>query len=528
MKISDLPLQYNTVDILDHNLATRADKVALYSLEREMTFREVSEEANQVGNALEKLGVRMGTFVAILSLDLPEWVTSFFGVVKVGGVAVGMSTTLTPPEHAYMLDDSRATVLIVHETLLPRIEGILAERPFLKHVVVIGSADASTRIQAIAYDDWIRGETKERDAAPTHQDDLCTLNYTSGTTGRPKGVMHAHKDMPISSQLYTVDTLGIGENDRTFSIARLFFTYGLGANLFSPWHVGASTVFCSQPPRVVTNVLETIDRFKPTFLFNVPTGYASIMAVEGFAEQYDLSSLRLCAASGESLPAPLWKAWKEKTGLKIVESMGTTETFAPFLSNRPGDIRPGTIGKGVDGFELKLTDDNGQEVPRGEIGDLLVKGETFSLLYQHQYHKGQHSFRQEWLLTGDKFYVDEDGYYHYAGRVDDMIRAGGIWVSPVEIEHTLGSHEAVFECAVMGYPDRDGLVKPKAFVALGQGYTASDELSDELIEYCKAHMAPYKRPRWIEFMDELPKTPTGKIQRSALRHAQPTSGEDSS
>ncbi len=516
MKISDLPLHYNCIDMLEHNLAKRADKLALYSLEREMTFRQIAQEVNQVGNALKKLGVRMGEFVAILSLDLPEWVTSFCATLKIGGVAVGMSTTLTSPEYAYMLDDCRARVLIVHETLLPRIEVIRTGRPFLEHVVVIGRPGGKGDI---AYADWIKGETTEFRAAPTHRDDFCTLNYTSGTTGPPKGIPHAHKDMPISSQLYTVNILGLTENDRTFSVARLFFTYGLGVTLFSPWHVGASTVLCSKSPRVATNVLETIDRFKPTFLFNVPTGYASLMAVERFTERYDLSSLRVCAAAGEPLPASLWHAWKEKTGFEIIESMGTTEAFALFLANRPGHIRPGTIGKVVDGFELKIVDENGQEVPRGEIGDLMVKGETFSLFYLHQYHKSQHMFRGEWLFTGDKFYMDEEGCYHYAGRVDDMLKAGGIWVSPVEIENTLRTHKAVFECAVMGYPDRDELVKPKAFVALRQGYTASAELANELIEHCKANMAGYKRPRWIEFMDELPKTATGKIQRSALRYS---------
>jgi benzoate-CoA ligase family protein len=323
--------------------------------------------------------------------------------------------------------------------------------------------------------------------------------------------------MPISSQLYTVNTLGLNENDRTFAVARLFFTYGLGVNLFSPWHIGASTVLCSKPPRVATNVLETIERFRPTFLFNVPTGYASLMAVEGF-ERYDISSLRMCVAAGEALPASLFSTWKEKTGLEILESMGTTEAFALFLSNRPGDIRPGTTGKVVPGFELKIADENGEEVAPGEIGDLFVKGETFALFYLHQYHKTLQSFRGEWLYTGDKFYVDEDGFYHYAGRTDDMLKAGGIWVSPVEIEHTLRLHEAVFECCVMGRPDRDELIKPKAFVALRKGYAASPEMENALIEHCKAKMAAYKRPRWIQFMDELPKTPTGKIQRSALRN----------
>lgn len=525
MKIADLPLHYNCIDILEHNLAERADKVALYSLERELTFRQVSQEVNQVGNALKKLGVRMGDYVAILSLDLPEWVTSFFGTLKVGGVAVGMSTTLTPPEYAYMLDDCRARVLIVHESLLPRIEETRSARPFLEHVIVIGQALGSPKPGeggstggTVAYQDWIKGESTELTAVRTHRDDWCTLNYTSGTTGPPKGIQHAHKDMPISSELYTVNVLGLTERDRTFSVARLFFTYGLGVNLFSSWHVGASMVLSSRPPRIATSILETIDRFKPTFLFSVPTSYASLLAVEHF-DRYDLSSLRMCVAAGEVLPASLWHAWKQRTGLEIVESMGTTEAFALFLSNHPGDPRHGTVGRGVEGFELKIADEDGRPLPPGEIGDLFVKGETFSLFYLHQYHKTQQMFRGEWLFTGDKFYMDEDGLYHYAGRVDEMLKAGGIWVSPAEIEQTLRTHQAVYECCVQGYPDRDELIKPKAFVALRPGYTASDELANELIEYCKTKMAAYKRPRWVEFRDELPKTATGKIQRSALRHS---------
>ena len=515
MKLSALPPQYNCVSILEDNLNTRAEKVALYSLEREMTFRQVSQEVNQVGNALKTLGVRMGDCVAILSLDLPEWVTSFFGVMKVGGIAAGMNTTLTPKEYAYMLDDSQARVLIVHESLLPKVEEILGERPFLEHVVVLGVARSTP--SRPAYNDWIKGESTELKTAHTHREDWCTLNYTSGTTGPPKGIPHAHKDFPISSQLYTVDLLGLRESDRTFAIARLFFTYGLGVNLLSPWHVGASLVLMSQPPRVAANVLETIERFKPTFLFSVPTAYASLMATDKFNRQ-TIASLRVCVAAGESLPVALWESWKKKTGLEIIESMGTTEAFALFLSNRAGDNKPGTLGKCVEGFELRLADESGQPVPQGEIGDLMVKGETFSLYYLHQYEKSQNSFRGPWLFTGDKFFIDEGGYYHYAGRVDDMIKAGGIWVSPTEIENTLRMHEAVYECAVMGYPDKDELVKPKAFVSLRDGYSPSDDLAKTLIEHCKASMAPFKRPRWIEFMKELPKTATGKIQRSVLRH----------
>ena len=514
MRAADLPLYYNAVDILERNLPARADKVALYSLEREMTFQEVADEVNRVGNALKKLDVRMGEFVGILCLDRPEWVTTFFGTLKIGAIAVGMNTLLTPREYAYMLRDCRARVLVVHESLLPVIEEIRDDQPFLEHVIVVGQGG---RPGDIPYDEWIAGESTELEAAPTHRDDFATLNYSSGTTGEPKGILHAHKDLPLTAQLWGVNVLGLREDDRTFAAAKLFFTFGLGGNLIFPWYVGASVVLFSGPPRIPTNLLEMIDRFKPTIFYNAPTGYSMILAVEGFTEKYDLSSLRLCVSAGEALPAPIWHQWKEATGLDIIDGIGSTENFHIFLSNRPGDIRPGSSGKPFEGYELKIVDEEGNEVPQGEIGDLLVKGETAALFYLHQYERSQKTFRGEWLYTGDKYYVDEDGYYWHAGRSDDMLKVGGIWVSPVEVESTLLSHPAVLECAVVGQPDEANLIKPKAFVVLKEGYTASEELAQELIQHCREHMADYKRPRWIEFVNELPKTATGKIQRFRLR-----------
>src|SRR5574341_36474 len=513
-KAVEVPLFYNAVDVLERNLAVRADKVALYSPERAMTFRQVSSEANQVGNALKKLGIRLGDVVGILSLDGPEWVTSFFGTLKIGAIAVGMNTLLTPQEYAYILHDCRARVLIVHESLLPAIDGIRDDQRFLERVVVIGFP---TRGGDLAYRDWIHDEATELETAPTHRDDLCTLNYSSGTTGEPKGIPHAHKDLPLSAQLYGVDTIGLREDDRTFAIAKLFFTYGLGNNLIYPWHIGASVVLSPAPPRVAANVLAAIDRFKPTILNGVPTNYAAMLAVEDFTEKYDLSSLRMCVSAGEALPVPIWQAWKKHTGLEIVEGIGTVENFALFLTNRPGDNRPGSTGKPVEGFEIRLVDDEGSPVPRGEVGSLLVKGETASLSYLHQYAKSRRTFRGEWLFTGDKFFMDEDGFYHHVGRADEMLKVGGIWVSPVEIESTLVSHGAVLEAAVVGEPDPSRLIKPKAFVVLKKGHAPSKELAAELVEYCKQNMAAYKRPRWIEFVDELPRTATGKIQRGKLR-----------
>jgi benzoate-CoA ligase family protein len=512
-RAADVPLYYNGVDVLERNLAARAEKVALYSPERTMTFGQVAAEANRVANALtRKIGVRLGEHVAILSLDRPEWVTSFFGIVKAGAVAVGVNTMATARDCAYMLADCRARVLIVDESLLATIESIRADLPFLEHVVVIGSAAESD----ISYAALIAGQPSEAVAAPTHRDDPCMLNYSSGTTGEPKGIPHAQKDLPLTAQLYGVDGIGLREDDITFSVAKLFFTYGSGGNLIWPWYTGAAVVLSPAPSRIATNLLETIDRFRPTVLDGVPTSYASMMAVERFAETYDLSSLRMCLSAGEALPAAIWQMWKARTGHEIVEGIGTTENFALYLTNRLGEARPGSAGRVVEGYQIKIVDDDGQTVPRGQVGSLLVKGETAAIAYLHQYERSQRSFQGQWLATGDRFYEDDDGYYWYVGRDDDMLKVGGIWVSPVEIENTLTGHEAVRECAVAGRPDSSDLIKPKAFVALHAGYAPSGEMAKELIAYCAQELAAFKRPRWIEFVDELPRTSTGKLQRSRL------------
>jgi len=515
MKAADLPLTYNNCEILERNLPTRADKPALFSDTRDpMTFRQVSDEANQVGHALRRLDVRMGESVAILSLDRPEWVTAFFGIMKIGAVAVGLNTLLKPVDYEYMLRDSRARVLLVDEKLLPTLDAIRDAAEFLKHIIVFGKPK---RAGDVSFHEWLASESTALQAAPTHRDDFCSLNYSSGTTGEPKGILHAHKDYPLTAQLWGANVLGLRESDRTYAGAKLFFTFGTGGNLIFPWYVGASVVLFSGPPRVATNVFEVVHKFKPTILYNAPTGYAAMLAVEDFKQKYDISSLRLCVSAGEALPAPIWHAWKEATGLDIIDGIGSTENFHIFISNRPGDIRPGSSGKPFDGYELKIVDENGHEVKRGEIGNLLVKGETASQMYLHQYAKSQKTFLGEWLFTGDKYFVDEDGYYWHAGRSDDMLKVGGIWVSPVEVESALISHPAVLECAVVGQPDASDLIKPKAFVILNEGYKPSEDLAQELIEHCRQKIAEYKRPRWIEFVAELPKTATGKIQRFRLR-----------
>ena len=515
LRANDLPLTYNAAAILEHNLAERAAKTALFSLERNLTFQEVSNESNQVANALRRLDVRFGETVAILCLDQPEWVTSFFGVLKVGAIAAGLNTLMTSNDLDYILRDCRARVLIIHGSLWGTLAPILADQPFLQHVIEV---DGNPCDQAIDYSAWIADEPTQFETVQTHREDLATLNYSSGTTGQPKGILHAHKDLPLISEYWGKLTLGLSEDDRTFAGAKLFFTYGTGGNLLFPWYVGASVVLFSGSPRKATNLLEIVDRFKPTIFYNAPTGYAIALSMPDFEQQYDLSSVRLCVSGGENLPAAIWEQWLARTGIKILNGVGCTEVYHNFISNRPNDMRPGASGKPVPGFDLKLVDPDGNLVPDGESGNLMVRGDTVALSYLHQYERSRRTFQGEWFSTGDQFRRDADGYYWHAGRSDDMLKVGGIWVSPMEVEATLIKHSAVVECAVVGWLDSAELVKPKAYVTLNSGYAPSDALAQQLIDHCQSTLAAYKRPRQIEFVSELPKTATGKIQRFKLRN----------
>jgi benzoate-CoA ligase family protein len=510
---TDLPLYYNAVEILERNLEARADKLALLSDERSLTFGEVARAVNRLGNALRALGVRFGEHVAVLAPDSAEWAIALFATLKIGAVHVGLNTLLKPADYAYMLRDCRARALFVHASLLPAIEPIRGELPALEHLIVIGGEAPDG---AHAYGELVAAQSDALAAERTHRDDYATLNYSSGTTGEPKGILHAHKDLPLTAQLWGVNVLGLRAEDRTFATAKLFFTFGTGGNLLFPWFVGASCVLFAGPPRVAANVIAQVRRHRPTILYNSPTSYAAILAQVELSPD-DLGSLRLCVSAGEALPAPVWHAWKEATGLDIVDGIGCTEIYHIFISNRPGDIRPGSSGKPMLGFDLQLLDETGAPVAQGEIGNLLVRGPTTALGYLHQYDKSRQTFRGEWLFTGDKYRVDEDGYYWHCGRSDDMLKVGGIWVAPMEVESTLMRHSAVLECAVIGAGDSAELVKPKAFVALRPGHEPSDALADELIAFCRSELAEYKRPRWVVFVPELPKTATGKIQRYRLR-----------
>jgi len=513
MKAADLPLNYNICDILEHNLQSRGDKIAIHSDAGSMTFQQAADQVNQVGNALRKLDVRFGDCVGILCPDQPEWVLTFFATAKVGAVALGMNTLLKTEEYDYILRDSRVRVLVVHASLLELVEPVRDRHATLKHIIVIGDP---MREGDLAYCEWIAHESVSLSAEPTHRDDFCSLHYSSGTTGPPKGVLHAHKDYPLIAQLSGVDLFGIKETDRTFSVAKLFFVYGIGANLVFPWYVGASCVLYAGSPRQVAGVLKTIEAYAPTIFISVPTVYTAILAFPKFDERFRLDSLRMCLSAGEALPIPVWHNWKDRTQLEILDTIGCTETYHTFLANRPGAIRPGSSGKPFPGYAIRLVDDDGRDVPQGTVGNLMVKGESAALFYLHQHEKSRHTFRGEWLFTGDRYYVDEDGFYWHAGRGDDMLKVGGLWVSPTEIENVLSTHAAVLECAVIGQRDQSGLVKPRAFVCLNESHADEATLLKDLLKLCATHLDRHKRPRWVEFVGELPRTATGKLQRFKL------------
>ena len=514
MKASDLPIDYNMCEILEHNLEHRADKTALLSEHGTMTFREISNQVNQIGNALTRLGVRLGECVAILCPDRPEWVTTFFATTKIGGVVLGMNTLLTTEEYDYILKDARVRVLVIHDSLLELVEPILRNHNILSKVIVIGADEGANYT---TFNDWIDSEDNKLEFERTHRDDFCSLHYSSGTTGMPKGVMHSHKDYPLIAQLSGVNLFGLTENDRTFSVAKLFFVYGIGGNLIFPWYVGASCVLNSGPPRQAAAVLKTIETFKPTIFVCVPTVYGAILSLPNFNERYDIGSLRMCMSAGEPLPVGVWNDWKDTTGIEILDTIGCTETYHTFMANRQGEVRPGSSGKPIAGYDVRLVDDEGKDVLDGVIGNLMVRGESTALFYLHQSEKTRHTFRGEWLFTGDQYLRDKDGFYWHQGRADDMLKVGGLWVSPTEIEEVLKEHVSVADCAVVGHYDNVGLLKPKAFVCLQDGVVPSDDLLGQLLKICAKKLDAHKRPRWLEFIGNLPRTATGKLQRFRLR-----------
>jgi benzoate-CoA ligase len=515
MRAADiLPEQFNVATyFVDRNVAEgHGNAPAIHYEGRVLTYADVQDLANRTGNALLELGVEQEDRVLILCLDAPEFVGAFWGAIKIGAVAVPVNTLMRAQDYLYFLDDSRARVAVISVPLMAEAEPVLARARHLRHVLVAGGDPG----RHLSYEDRVAKASPRLDAAPTSRDDAAFWLYSSGSTGFPKGAVHLHHDMVVCYETYAKQVLGIHAGDRVYSAAKLFFAYGLGNAGYFPMGAGAQSVLYPHRPSPDA-VFELITRMRPTLFFGVPTLYAAMLAAKDAERRYDLSSLRLCVSAGEALPEDIFTRWRDRFGVEIIDGIGTTEILHIFLSNRPGAVRPGSSGLPVPGYEASLVDDDGRPVAPGEIGNLRVKGDSTMALYWNKHEKTKETLFGPWIQTGDKYWQDRDGYFWYAGRSDDMLKVGGIWVSPVEVEATLIKHPAVLEAAVVGHEDDDRLVKPKAFVVLKDRAAASLALAEELKAFVKDKIAPYKYPRWIEFVGELPKTATGKIQRFKLR-----------
>lgn len=501
----------------------RGHEVALYTHERDYSYNDVQKMVNKTANALASLGVRVEDRVMLLMLDIPAFYASFWGSIRIGAIPVPINTMMTSEDYAYYLNDSRARVLILSEELWPVVSQIEEPLPFLRDLVLVHQTEGAH----IPFRQKYQFAAATRKIAPTVKDDVGFWMYSSGSTGSPKGAIHSQNDPWVVTENYARGVLGLTEDDIIYSAARLFFSYGLGNSNFFPLGLGAAAVLDPRPPSP-SNCFGNLQRFGATVFFGVPTLYGQMLEHqekldrESEAEldpngDHAFSSVRLCISAGEALPADLFHRFKKRYGLEILDGIGSTEMLHIFLSNRPGDVRPGSTGKPVPGYELRLLDEFGEEVPQGEIGTLHVKGDSAAQAYWRKRDKTRATMVGEWINTGDEYYVDEDGYYWCCGRGDDMLKVGGIWVSPVEVEGVIVQHEAVRECAVVGHPNEEGLIKPRAFIKLSDGVTASDDLASEIQAFVRDRAAKYKYPRWIEFVEELPKSSTGKIQRFKLR-----------
>jgi benzoate-CoA ligase len=499
----------------------RGDHIAIECGDARITYGEVQRRVNACGSALRGIGVRPEDRVLLLLTDGPEFAFAFFGAIKIGAVAVPLNTLWKPADYQYVIRDSRAAVLIVSADLLPAIERIAdADRPALRHIIVVGAGGE----RYSAYSKFEAQGSPELEAEPTSRDAPAFWLYSSGSTGAPKGCVHLQHDMFVCAELFGRGVLGIQQTDRCFSVAKLFFAYGLGNGLYFPFAVGATAILWPGPP-APQHVYAVIEKHRPTLFYSVPTGYGMMLAharpsigPEPAAEtDFDLSSVRLAVSAGEALPAALYERFKRRFGVDIIDGIGSTETLHMFISNRPDAIRPGSSGLIVRGYEARLLDEERDAVLPGEIGNLWIRGDSICAGYWNQHEKTKSTIEGHWIRTGDKYTQDVDGFYWYAGRSDDMLKVGGLWVSPVEVENAMVAHAAVLECGVVGHEDHDGLVKPMAFVVLRDAAAGSPELGKELQQFVRERLAEYKRPRWVAFVHELPKTATGKIQRFKLR-----------
>ncbi len=508
---------FNFAQHLIERNVNRAEKIACIDDYGSLSYGELSERIRKVAAGLQQLGIRREERVLLLMQDCADWPVSFLGAMYAGIVPVAINTLLTADDYAYMLEHSRAQAVLVSGTLLPTLTAAMTRSDHEVQKVIVSHPEAPLHPSEIEFEAFLESCPPARKAAPTCGDDPGFWLYSSGSTGRPKGTVHTHANPYWTAELYGARSLGIQENDICFSAAKLFFAYGLGNGLSFPFSVGATALFMAERPTPDAVFKRWIDH-RPTVFFGAPTGYAGMLASPNLPAP-DQIALRLASSAGEALPAELGQRFTQQYGVEIIDGIGSTEMLHIFLSNIPGDVRYGTTGWPVPGYEVELRDEDGHTtIPDGEPGDLYIKGPSAATMYWNNRDKTRDTFQGGWVKSGDKYIHNADGTYTYSGRSDDMLKVSGIYVSPFEVEATLIQHPAVLEAAVIGKEDADGLTKTKAFIVLKDASPIDeDTLRAELKAFVKDHLAPYKYPRFMEFVDELPKTATGKIQRFKLR-----------
>jgi 4-hydroxybenzoate-CoA ligase len=511
---------YNAAaDFVDTNIARGlGEKIAFTDSQRSLTYAELQADTCRFAAALKSLGLREENRIILLAHDTVDYPIAFYGAIRAGIIPIPLNTLLTAEQYAYLFADSRAAATVVAASLAPMMLSIRDRLPCLRAIIVTeATAQDRAKLRDVLFIEDVLAQAEPTPCvAPTMSDEVAVWLYTSGSTGDPKAVKHVHTSLMVTARLMGQSVIGIRADDVAFSASKLSFSYGLGNAMSFPLSVGASAVFLPDRPTPQA-VLATIRRHRPTIFYAVPSLYAALLAQPDIGAGAGSDRLRLCISAGEALPAHLGERWRDVVGVDVLDGIGSTEMLQTFLSNRPGDVRYGSTGKPVQGYEAKIVDDGGRELGHGEIGELVVRGPSAGEGYWNQRAKSRRTFAGEWTYTGDKYQRDADGYYYYCGRTDDMFKVNGMWVSPFEVEAALVSHEAVLEAAVVGKEDGDGLVKPKAFVVLKNGYGADEALMEKLRAHVKERAGPWKYPRWIDTCAELPRTATGKIQRFKLR-----------
>jgi benzoate-CoA ligase family protein len=518
--VPEFPARFNLAHyLLDARVEEgKGAKVAVRFRERAQTYEQVQASANRAARALVELGIDPEDRVLLVLPDGPEFVAAWCGILKAGAVFAMANPLQREAELGYALEYTRAKVAFVHAQAWEEVSKVLPVTRTLRAVIFAGgpapAAPAGSRARVLSWSEAVEAAPDDFENEPTGRDDLAGWLFTSGSTGRPKAAAHVHADFAYNVETYAKRVLEMRETDVTLSVAKLFFGYATGTNLMFPFAVGATTCLFEERSTPEA-IFEGIARWRPTVLTSVPT-MIQAMASHPRAAQSDLSSLRVCISAGEALLPEVYRRWRERFEVEILDGIGSAEMFHIYLSNRFGEVRPGSLGRMVPGYEGRLVDDEGRDVPDGEIGTLWIRGGSAAIGYWGDRARSRETFRGEWTVSSDLFRRDENGFYYYAGRRDDLLKVGGVFVAPVEVEECLLAHRAVAECAVVGFRDEAGLVKPQAYVVLRDGAAGDEALARELQDHVKARLAPYKYPRRISFVSFLPRNDRGKVDRKKL------------